>query len=517
MQFGFIENKKNQKKLEKLKFAHNLDVLNLNKDFLIENFCVIFFIDKRTLHFTSTIENSRELSELSAQLSFLTGLKAKYFPKKTQEIEELIEKFRQEKNLSILKDPKEDLLEIDLNESFLSDAPVVQFINTILEIGINSLASDIHFEPYETDFRIRLRLDGVLKEIKTMTLTTSEKIISRLKIMAKLDISEKRLPQDGNIKITIKDEDWDIRVNSLPTIYGEKIVLRILDKRQSQISIKNLGFLPDQEIAYLNALEKPQGMILITGPTGSGKTLSLYTGLGILNTEDKNITTAEDPVEIKLDGINQVMIQPKIGLDFSECLRAFLRQDPDVIMVGEIRDLETAEISIKAAQTGHLVLSTLHTNSAIDTIVRLINIGIAKYNLADSLVLVGAQRLIRKLCNFCKIKNELSEIQLRAEGFYEIEDYLKNLLQIENLSELQIYKASKGCDKCNQGYKGRTGIFEILSLDNKLKNLLLADADLAEVSAYAQTLIGMNLQKSGLCKVAQGQSSLEELRVAVMT
>lgn len=499
--------------IKKPTFATNLNRLNLDIDFLIENSCLIFHIDSNHLHFST---NTSDYFNLAQQLEFITGLSARYFALDKKHIEEEIDLLRQNRNLSLIKDKSTELAEIDFTEDFLSDAPVVKFIDTILEMAIEDFASDIHFEPYEQNFRIRFRLDGILQEVKKLPLNASDKIQSRLKIMAKLDISEKRLPQDGSLKINLKGEVWDIRVNSLPTIYGEKIVLRILDKRQSQIGIDQLGMLDEQKAIYLQGLKKPQGMLLITGPTGSGKTVTLYTGLGILNTDKRNITTAEDPVEIKLEGINQVNIQPKIGLDFSACLRAFLRQDPDVIMLGEIRDLETAKVAIKAAQTGHLLLSTLHTNSAIESIGRLVNIGIAKYNLADSLQLIGAQRLVRKLCNFCKEAYHLTKKQLEIQGFTTIETYLKKILKTANLTQLSLYRAGEGCENCNQGYRGRIGIFELLPIDEKLKNLLLGDASLADINKQAKISLEFNLYKAGLCKVAQGITSLEELKLSVL-
>lgn len=515
---GDIEN------LDKATFAPNLEEQNIDIDFLIENTCLIFHINSEQLYFST---NRTDHFALAEQLEFLTGLKALYFKIDSNHINQEIERLSQNRNLSLLKEKDEEATELDLSADSVSDAPIVKYINTILNMAVSSFASDIHFEPYEQNFRIRFRLDGILQEKKNLPIKASEKILSRLKIMAKLDISEKRLPQDGAIKLNIGGEDWDIRVNTLPTIYGEKIVLRILDKRQSQIGIDDLGLLKEQKQIYLNSLSKPQGMILITGPTGSGKTVSLYTGLGLLNTSERNISTAEDPVEIKLDGINQVNIQPKIGLDFSECLRAFLRQDPDIIMVGEIRDLETAEIAVKAAQTGHLVLSTLHTNSAVDTIARLVNLGIEKYNLADSLQMIGAQRLVRKLCDFCKEEEKLSQLELERRGFFALEKAFKNsenflektsakTLKSKTLKNLRIYKAGAGCDKCNQGYKGRVGIFEILEVDEKLRELLLANTNLSTIKTHAKSLIKLDLEKSGLHKVAQGITSLKELERSLL-
>nr|MDT0253829.1 type IV-A pilus assembly ATPase PilB [Endozoicomonas sp.] len=330
------------------------------------------------------------------------------------------------------------------------DTPVVKFVHKMLLSAIKKGSSDLHFEPYEKSYRVRFRTDGVLHEVTRPPVSLSPRIASRLKIMSSMDISERRKPQDGRIKMNLsKTKAIDFRVNTLPTLWGEKIVLRILDPSSAKMGIDALGYEEVQKEMYMNALHQPQGMILVTGPTGSGKTVSLYTGLNILNTPERNISTAEDPVEINLEGINQVNVNPKQGMDFSQALRAFLRQDPDIIMVGEIRDLETANIAIKAAQTGHMVLSTLHTNSAAETLTRMQNMGVAAFNIATSVTLIIAQRLARRLCSNCKAKVQIPKEALLEEGFTE-----------EQAATAAIY-GPKGCDNCNSGYKGRVGIYEV--------------------------------------------------------
>jgi len=341
----------------------------------------------------------------------------------------------------------EDENENDAADADVDDAPVVRFINKVLLDAINTGASDIHFEPYEKTYRVRYRRDGILKEIATPPVTLNRRISARLKVLSRLDISERRVPQDGRMKMKLsRNRAIDFRVNSCPTLFGEKIVLRILDPTSAQLGIDALGYEEDQKQLYMEALQQPQGMILVTGPTGSGKTVSLYTGLNILNTEDRNISTAEDPAEINLPGVNQVNVDNKVGLTFASALKAFLRQDPDIIMVGEIRDLETAEIAIKAAQTGHLVLSTLHTNDAPQTLSRMLNMGVAPFNIASSVSLIIAQRLARRLCNNCMKPVDIPRQALLEEGFRENE-----------LDGLTIY-GPVGCDQCDNGYKGRVGL-----------------------------------------------------------
>lgn len=380
------------------------------------------------------------------------------------------------------------------------DAPVVRFINQMLLSAIKKGASDLHFEPYEKSYRVRFRVDGVLQNIAKPPIGLGPKLSARLKIMSNLDISERRIPQDGRIKLKIsKTKSIDFRVNTLPTLFGEKIVLRILDSAAAKMGIDALGYEDNQKDLYMTALSKPQGMILVTGPTGSGKTVSLYTGLNILNQEGTNISTAEDPVEINLDGINQVNVNNKVGLDFAAALRSFLRQDPDIIMVGEIRDLETASIAIKAAQTGHMVLSTLHTNSAAETLTRMLNMGVPSFNLATTVNLIIAQRLARRLCSNCKQPADLPDDVLKKEGFTD-----------EMVKTSTVYKPV-GCGSCNKGYKGRVGIYEVVRITPAISRIIMEEGNSIDLSkAFAEE--GFNsLRKSGLIKVAKGITSLEEV------
>lgn len=388
----------------------------------------------------------------------------------------------------------------DSGDVDIDDAPVVRFVNKILLDAINSGSSDIHFEPYEKIYRVRYRRDGILKEMATPPVALSRRIAARVKVLARLDISERRVPQDGRMKMKLsKNRAIDFRVSTCPTLFGEKIVLRILDPTSAQLGIEALGYEEDQKQIYLEALQQPQGMILVTGPTGSGKTVSLYTGLNILNTDDRNISTAEDPAEINLPGINQVNVNNKVGLTFSAALKAFLRQDPDVIMVGEIRDMETGEIAIKAAQTGHLVLSTLHTNDAPQTLSRLINMGIAPFNIASSVSLIIAQRLARRLCNSCKKPADIPKEALLEEGFKE-----------EELAGLKVYKPV-GCDQCDNGYKGRLGIYQVMPISDEMARIIMAEGNAIELADQARKEGINDLRQSGLIKVKQGITSLEEV------
>ena len=382
----------------------------------------------------------------------------------------------------------------------IDETPIVRFVNKILVDAIQGGASDIHFEPYEKTYRVRFRTDGILKEVTKPPNNLAPRLAARLKVMSKMDISERRVPQDGRIKMKLsKTRSIDFRVNTLPTLYGEKIVLRILDPSSAQMGIDALGYEEDQKKLFLEALHQPQGMILVTGPTGSGKTVSLYTGLNILNSTERNISSAEDPVEINVDGINQVHVNPRVGLTFATALRSFLRQDPDVIMVGEIRDLETAEISVKAAQTGHMVMSTLHTNSAPETINRLLNMGVPAFNVATSVSLVIAQRLARRLCENCAEPANLPIETLLAEGFRQ-----------EDLEIAQIMRPV-GCDKCNNGYKGRIGIYEVVRITPDLQRIIMEGGN-SLVLAEAAKEAGFNtLRDSGLIKAAKGLTSLEEV------
>ncbi|MBW8189551.1 type IV-A pilus assembly ATPase PilB [Neiella marina] len=380
------------------------------------------------------------------------------------------------------------------------DAPIVVYINKLLMDAIRKGASDLHFEPYEKRYRVRFRIDGILHEVATPPNSLSSRLAARLKVMANLDIAERRVPQDGRIKMRIsRTKAIDFRVSTLPTLWGEKIVMRILDSSSAQLGIDMLGYEAEQKELYMNALNQPQGMILVTGPTGSGKTVSLYTGLNILNTEERNIATAEDPVEINLPGINQVQINLRAGLDFASALRAFLRQDPDVVMVGEIRDLETAEIAIKASQTGHLVLSTLHTNSSAETLTRLLNMGVPAYNIASSVSLVIAQRLARRLCSKCKEVEDVPAPVLLTEGFSQ-----------QQVDEgLSVYKPV-GCDECTGGYKGRVGIYEVMPMTDAIAKIIMEGGNSLQIAQQSQQEGLSNLRQSALRKVAQGVTSLAE-------
>lgn len=387
---------------------------------------------------------------------------------------------------------------IDANVN--DDAPVVKFVNKVLVDAIKRGASDIHFEPFETQYRVRLRMDGMLRAVASPPLKMASRIASRLKVMAQLDIAEKRVPQDGRIKLNLsKNRAIDFRVSTLPTLFGEKIVLRILDGSAAKIGIEKLGYEPDQQKLFIDAIHKPYGMVLVTGPTGSGKTVSLYTGLNMLNTAERNISTAEDPVEIRVEGINQVQQNAKRGMTFASALRSFLRQDPDVIMVGEIRDLETAEIAIKAAQTGHMVLSTLHTNDAAQTIARLMNMGIAPYNITSSVTLIIAQRLARRLHN-CKRPQPLPPSVLLAAGFTQ-----------QDIDEgLTLYEAV-GCDECNEGYKGRVGIYQVMPMLEDIQKIVLQGGNALQIAETAKAAGINDLRASALLKVKQGLTSLSEI------
>ena len=389
----------------------------------------------------------------------------------------------------------------DVDTSAVDDTPIVRFVNKVLLDAIKQGASDIHFEPYEQNYRVRFRTDGILREIVKPPKTLAPRLAARIKVMSQMDISERRIPQDGRIQMKLsKNRSIDFRVNTLPTMFGEKIVMRILDPTSAQMGIDALGYDDDQKQLFLDALAKPQGMILVTGPTGSGKTVSLYTGLSILNTDERNISTAEDPVEINMEGVNQVLVNNKVGLDFAEALRSFLRQDPDIIMVGEIRDIETAEIAIKAAQTGHLVLSTLHTNSAAETITRMMNMGVPAYNIASSVSLIIAQRLARRLCKQCSIpETEVPHDALMELGF--------NDEMLENAT----IKRAVGCEACKDGYRGRVGIYEVVKVTKTLANLIMGGDNSIDLDKQARREGFADLRLSALRKAAQGLISLEEV------
>ena len=383
------------------------------------------------------------------------------------------------------------------------DAPIVRFVNKLLLDAIKGGASDLHFEPYEKAYRVRFRQDGILQTVSKPPVNIASKLAARLKVMARLDISERRVPQDGRIKLKIsKTRAIDFRVNTCPTLFGEKIVLRILDPESAKMGIDALGYEPEQKEMYMDALDKPQGMILVTGPTGSGKTVSLYTGVNILNTPERNISTAEDPVEINLEGINQVNVNPKQGMDFATALRAFLRQDPDVVLVGEIRDLETAEIAVKAAQTGHLVLSTLHTNSAPETLTRLRNMGVPSFNIATSVILIIAQRLARRLCEHCKEPVDVPKQSLLEMGFTDAD--------LE--SGFTVYAPhEEGCSKCRGGYKGRVGIYEVVRITDGISRIIMEEGNSIQIGDQCRKEGFNDLYRSGLVKVMQGVTSLEEV------
>jgi type IV pilus assembly protein PilB len=381
------------------------------------------------------------------------------------------------------------------------ETPIVRFIQGILTSAIKSGASDIHFEPYEKVYRVRTRIDGMLHEVKTAPISAAGRISARLKVLSRLNIAERRVPQDGRMRLKLsKTKTLDFRVNTCPTLFGEKIVLRILDPTSAQLGIDVLGYEEDQKAIFMEVMHQPYGMVLVTGPTGSGKTVSLYTALNILNTDDRNISTAEDPAEISLAGINQVNVNPAVGLTFSAALKAFLRQDPDIIMVGEIRDLETAEISIKAAQTGHMVFSTLHTNDAPQTLTRLANMGVPAFNIASAVSLIIAQRLGRRLCSKCKMAEDIPVETLLEEGFTQA--------QIDE--GMTIYKAV-GCDSCTLGYKGRVGIYQVMPVSEAMGRIIMDGGNSMELADQAKREGIADLRESGLKKVAAGLTSLEEL------
>lgn len=400
--------------------------------------------------------------------------------------------------LELDQDPSEREDEFDHNED---DAPIVRYINKIMLDAVRKEASDLHFEPFERFFRIRFRIDGMLHEVASPPVHLASRFAARLKVMARLDIAERRLPQDGRIKLKLtRSRSVDMRVNTLPTLWGEKVVIRLLDSSAARLDIEQLGYSEEQKALYLHALRRPQGMILVTGPTGSGKTVSLYTGLSILNTVTANIATAEDPVEINLPGISQVQINPKAGLSFAHALRAFLRQDPDIIMVGEIRDLETAEISVKAAQTGHLVLSTLHTNSAAETLTRLGNMGLPAYNIASSVSLIMAQRLARKLCLHCRTPELLPTEQLTRLGF----------TPAQLADGMTLYRAV-GCAHCTEGYKGRIGVYEVMAMSERLAQLIMENAGSLALARAAEEEGMITLRQAALDKARRGIISLAEV------
>ncbi len=389
----------------------------------------------------------------------------------------------------------------EVTESEADDTPVVRFVNKVLLDAINKGASDIHFEPYEKNYRVRFRVDGMLKEVAAPPVAMAPRLSARIKVMSRLDMTERRIPQDGRIKLNLsKNRAIDFRVSTCPTLFGEKVVMRILDPNSAKLGIDALGFEPEQKEIYMTNLQKPYGMILITGPTGSGKTVSLYTGINVLNQPGVNISTAEDPVEINMPGINQVNVNPKVGLTFATALRAFLRQDPDIILVGEVRDLETAEIAVKAAQTGHMVLSTLHTNDAPQTLTRLANMGVAPFNIASSVNLIIAQRLARRLCTHCKKPVDIPKEALLKEGFKDA-DIAKGF---------KVY-GPVGCDQCNEGYKGRVGIYQVMEISEVMGKIIMEEGNAMQLAEQAAKEGIPDLRESGLKKAMDGLTSLEEV------
>ncbi len=401
-------------------------------------------------------------------------------------------------NIDVSSDEEEGGHDSDLN---VDEAPIVRYINKVLVDAIASGASDVHFEPYEKFFRIRFRQDGMLREVASPPINISARLVARLKVMSRMNIAERRVPQDGRIRLKLsRTRNIDFRVNTLPTLYGEKVVLRILDASAALVGVDQLGFEAEQKVAFLSAIEKPYGMILVTGPTGSGKTVSLYTALNILNRAEVNISTVEDPVEIQVAGINQVNMNPKTGLTFAAALRSFLRQDPDIVMVGEIRDLETAEIAVKAAQTGHLVLSTLHTNDAPQTLSRLANMGVPPFNIASSVLLIMAQRLARRLCPHCKTPEDVPREALLEEGFRpeDVETGIKIFRPV-------------GCERCTGGYRGRVGIFQVMRVSEAIGRLIMEGGNAIQLADQARQEGVSDLRQSGLRKVRAGITSLEEI------
>lgn len=479
-------------------------------------------IDKRVMHNHQVIALLRRGNRLSVALAdpsnlraldeirFQTGMAVDPVVVEADKLFALINKAveKPETTLNNLSDDElgqefdtTDEPEAIADTSDVDDAPVVKFIQKILHDAIAEGASDIHFEPYEKYYRIRLRVDGQLREIAQPPLVIKEKIASRIKVISRLNIAEKRLPQDGRMKLALsKTKSIDFRVSTLPTLHGEKIVLRILDSSSAMLGIDALGYDPDQREEILKAVGRPYGMVLVTGPTGSGKTVSLYTCLNILNQPGINISTAEDPAEINLPGVNQVNVDDKVGLTFASALRSFLRQDPDIIMVGEIRDLETAEIAVKAAQTGHLVLSTLHTNDAPSTLTRLMNMGVPTFNIASSIILITAQRLARRLCS-CKTPIEVPTETLLNAGFTE-----------EDLDGTWQLYGPNGCDRCRgSGYKGRVGIYQVMPVSEAIQRIIMANGTSIEIAEQAQLEGVRDLRRSGLLKVKQGVTSLDEV------
>jgi len=487
--------------------SESLPTEHVNEDSVTKNNALPIFLRGSKLFVAiSDPTNTAALDELK----FSSGKSVVPILVEEDKLAELIEQASNASGVGSLGDGLDESFDMELggdetaaeddDASDIDDTPVVRFVNKVLMDAIKRGASDIHIEPYEKIFRVRFRVDGMLQEVAQPPLNLAGKITARLKVMSRMDISERRVPQDGRIKLKIsKNRAIDFRVNTCPTLFGEKTVLRILDPSSAQLGIDALGYEDGQKKLYMDALANPYGMILVTGPTGSGKTVSLYTGLNILNTPDTNISTAEDPAEINLAGINQVNVNPKAGLTFAEALKSFLRQDPDVIMVGEIRDLETASIAIKAAQTGHLVLSTLHTNDAPQTISRLMNMGVPPFNVASAVTLIIAQRLARRLCD-CKQPADLPKDVLIKNGFTE-----EDLAQ----EDITLFTAN-GCAKCNEGYKGRVGIYQVMPISEDMGRIIMSEGNSLDVADQAKKEGIDDLRRSALKKVMAGLTSLEE-------
>lgn len=489
-----------------------MDLTNLPRDVLSENLIHKYHalpLFKRGNRLFIAVSDPTNLTALD-DIKFHTRLNTEAILVEEDKLAITIESFLESTETSM-----EDMLDDDLgnieisagdeaekndDDSDIDDAPIVKFVNKILLDAIKKGASDIHLEPFEKIFRIRFRTDGMLHKVASPPANIANRIISRIKVMSKMDIAERRVPQDGRIKMKLsRTRAIDFRVSTCPTLFGEKVVLRILDPTSAQLGIEKLGFEPEQQEFFLNAINKPYGMVLVTGPTGSGKTVSLYTGLNILNTIERNISTAEDPVEITVEGINQVNMNPKAGLTFATSLRAFLRQDPDIIMVGEIRDLETAEIAVKAAQTGHMVLSTLHTNDAPQTLNRLLQMRIPAFNIVSSVLLIMAQRLARRLCERCKEDSKFPEATLIEAGF-----------TADDIGTFTAYKAV-GCDHCNDGYKGRVGIYQVMPISDAMRSKILNNCNAMELADQAASENINDLRRSGLLKIMQGITSIEEV------
>jgi len=490
-------------------FDYDSDVLKLIDSKLVREFNALPLYKRGKKLFVG-VSDPANLNALN-QFKFHSGLNVEPVLTEALALSRVIDKSieSQESELPSLIDATLDDLEFmgieeesanDVGEKDVEDAPIVRFVNKLLIDGIKKGASDIHFEVYEGNFRVRIRIDGILEEIANPPANQANRIIARLKVMSQLDISERRLPQDGRMKLKLtKNRSIDFRISTCPMLFGEKIVLRILDSGNLKFGADTLGMDEQQKKLFIDAIKKPHGMVLITGPTGSGKTVSLYSALSILNTNDRNISAAEDPAEIYLRGINQVNINPKVGLDFASALRSFLRQDPDVIMVGEIRDTETAEIAMKAAQTGHMVLSTLHTNDASQTLTRLVNMGVEPYNIVASVSLIIAQRLLRELCHACKQQLELPDDVLLRMGF-----------EPEELGSFILY-GPEGCEQCNSGYRGRIGVFEVLPITESISKIIINGGNSTAIAEQAKKEGVWDLRRAGLEKVKAGITSIEEI------